>query len=73
MDQPTIYDVAEAAGVSISSVSRVLNQSDTVNDRIRERVLAAIGDLNYQPNRAAQLLARGRLGTQSTEDEAPEC
>ena len=74
MKETTIYDVAEAANVSISSVSRVLNQSETVTDRIRERVLAAIRDLEYRPNRAAQSLARGRrVGKPSPEDETPEC
>jgi DNA-binding LacI/PurR family transcriptional regulator len=58
MKNPTIYDVAEAAGVSISSVSRVLNGSDAVSDGMMRRVRLAIRDLKYRPNQAAQALGR---------------
>lgn len=59
----TIADVALAAGASVSTVSRVLNGVDTVDPALAERVRGAIGDLGYQPNAAAQGLARGRSGT----------
>ena len=59
----SIYDVARTAGVSVVTVSRVLNNSPTVREKNRERVLAAIKELDYQPNAAAQSLAKGKTGT----------
>jgi LacI family transcriptional regulator len=59
----TIADVAQAAGASVSTVSRVLNGVATVDPVLAERVRQAIGDLGYRPNAAAQGLARGRSGT----------
>lgn len=58
---PTIRDVAQRARVSISTVSRVLNNKTTVDQEMRRRVLEAAGDLGYSPNPNA----RGLLG-QST-------
>jgi LacI family transcriptional regulator len=55
----TILDVARAAGVSMSTVSRVLNDTAHVEPDKRTAVLAAIQDLKYQPDLAAQGLARG--------------
>lgn len=52
-----IYDVAGRAGVSKSTVSRVINRSSRVKDETRERVEAAMRDLGYQPNSAARRLA----------------
>lgn len=49
MKKPTIYDVSRMAGVSIATVSRVLNTPDKVNDQTRQLVLAAIRDLEYKP------------------------
>lgn len=46
----TIYDVANACGVSIATVSRVLNGSDKVSSKTREKVLAAMHEQNYSPN-----------------------
>lgn len=57
-EQATIYDVAERAGVAISTVSRVLNNSQDVADATRERVLSAIQDLQFRPNRTAKSLAQ---------------
>lgn len=54
----TIYDVAEQAGVAISTVSRVLNNSQDVSDDTRERVLKAIRELQFRPNRTAKSLAQ---------------
>ncbi len=54
----TIYDVADYAGVAISTVSRVLNNSDEVSDRTRKRVLKAIETLKFRPDRTAKNLAQ---------------
>ncbi|UYU30252.1 LacI family DNA-binding transcriptional regulator [Siccibacter colletis] len=53
---PTIYDIARAANVSKSTVSRVLNNQTNISDEARERVLKAIEELNYQPNKLARAL-----------------
>jgi LacI family transcriptional regulator len=53
----TIYSVAERAGVSIASVSRVLQGSTAVSDKTRAKVLAAVEELNYVPLGAARSLA----------------
>lgn len=54
----TIYDVADAAGVAISTVSRVLNGSAEVSETTRQRVQAAIEALRFQPQRTARSLAQ---------------
>jgi LacI family transcriptional regulator len=54
----TIYDVADHAGVAISTVSRVLNDSRDVSDATRETVLKAIRELQFRPNRTAKSLAQ---------------
>ncbi len=56
----TIYDVAARAGVSISTVSKVLSSSTRVNKVTREKVLTAIKQLNYVPSLAARGIASGR-------------
>jgi LacI family transcriptional regulator len=53
---PTIQDVADLAGISPATVSRVLNNYPYIRDEVRHRVLAAIKQLNYEPNRVAQRL-----------------
>ena len=53
----TIYSVAELAGVSIASVSRVLQGSTAVSEKTRAKVLAAAEQLNYVPLAAARSLA----------------
>ncbi|MDR1852751.1 MAG: LacI family transcriptional regulator [Propionibacteriaceae bacterium] len=58
----TIGDVAELAGVSIATVSRVVNARGRVLDATRERVLRAVAELDYHPNRAAQHLRSGMTG-----------
>jgi LacI family transcriptional regulator len=57
---PSMQDVARAAGVSMKTVSRVLNESDAVKAATRERVLAAIQALAYRPNAAARTLVTRR-------------
>ncbi|MBN0203926.1 LacI family DNA-binding transcriptional regulator, partial [Pseudomonas aeruginosa] len=61
MKPVTLYDVAEYAGVSYQTVSRVVNQASHVSAQPREKVEAAMAQLNYIPNRVAHPLA----GTQS--------
>ena len=56
-------DVARLAGVSHQTVSRVLHDNPNVSGRTRERVLAAIKQLNYRPNSTARALATGRSKT----------
>ncbi|MCA9185449.1 MAG: LacI family DNA-binding transcriptional regulator [Pirellulaceae bacterium] len=53
----SIEDVARLANVSISTVSRVINGRDVVNEKTRERVRSAIKELGYQPN----VFARGLM------------
>ena len=57
-----IYDVAKRAGVSVVTVSRVLNNYPQVRSSNRQKVLTAMQELNYQPNAVAQSLARGSTG-----------
>lgn len=52
----SIRDVAERAGVSLGSASRVINGAPEVTPDVRERVLAAVEELGYRPNPAAQSL-----------------
>jgi LacI family transcriptional regulator len=62
---PTIYDVAERSGVSISTISRVLNASDKVNVETRTRVFRAIDELGFIPKaeaRARALQKSSRIG-----------
>ncbi|SRR6266536_1618740 len=58
----TIYEVADEAGVSIASVSRVLHGKDGVSDATRERIRGAMHELGYVPSGAARGLASKRLG-----------
>lgn len=61
--RPTIQDVARHAGVSRQTVSRVLNNKGEVRPETRERVLAAIEELNYRPNAVARSMVRGHTCT----------
>lgn len=54
----TIYDVAQHAGVSLSTVSRVLNNSGYVKQETRDKIYAAIEDLNYIPSTVARSLSK---------------
>lgn len=58
--RPTIYDVAQLAGVSPSLVSLVLQNPGKVSGKRREAVRAAIAELGYRPSRAATTLASSR-------------
>jgi LacI family transcriptional regulator len=56
-------DVAERAGVSVTTVSHVINETRPVSDELRRRVLVAMDELGYQPNRLARSLRRGQTHT----------
>ena len=58
----TLSDVADAVGVSSQTVSRVLNNHPSVRPETRQKVLAAVQALGYEPNLAARLLASGSSG-----------
>ena len=60
---PTVRDVAKAAGVSVSTVSSVLNQSKYVSPELKTRVEAAIRELNYRPSRLGRALSLGKSYT----------
>lgn len=60
---PNIYDVAKEAGVSRSTVSRVINNQKSVKDDKRQRVLDAIKKMNYTPNATARALAMNKTNT----------
>ena len=57
MSKATIDDVAKLAGVSIKTVSRVVNREQNVRESTRDRVQQAITQLNYRPNLSARNLA----------------
>jgi DNA-binding LacI/PurR family transcriptional regulator len=58
----TMHDVARVAGVSIKTVSNVINDFPHVRPTTRERVLQAIDQLGYQPNLSARGLRSGKTG-----------
>ncbi|MEP0005454.1 MAG: LacI family DNA-binding transcriptional regulator [Balneola sp.] len=53
----TIYDIAEKAGVSIATVSRVFNRRESVSERTRKKVMAVAEEVGYHPQANAQGLA----------------
>lgn len=57
---PTIYDVAELAGVSIATVSRALNSLSSVRPATRAKVMAAMEELDFIPNAVARGLSSGK-------------
>ena len=65
MPDVTLRDIAQAAGVHPSTVSRALDPSKTwlVNTQTRERVVAMARELGYQPDVVASGLRRGRTDT----------
>lgn len=60
MGRATVQDVAKTAGVSVGTVSRVLNKSPAVSESSKEKVNAAIRQLNYRPLASARDLRRDR-------------
>ncbi|MEO7588061.1 MAG: LacI family DNA-binding transcriptional regulator [Arachnia sp.] len=61
-ERPNLADVAKRAGVSSQTVSRVVRGADVVAKDTRERVLAIVAELGYQPNLAARSLSQRRTG-----------
>ncbi len=59
----SVKDVAQLAGVSVGTVSNVLNRPDAVSDQTRDKVIAAMGELNFYRNASARQL---RAGVSST-------
>jgi len=60
MKKTTIFDVAKRAGVSIKTVSRVVNREPNVRASTKDRVDKAISELNYRPDQSARNLASQR-------------
>jgi LacI family transcriptional regulator len=60
MPDLTLEDIARIAGVSRSTVSRVINDHPNVSENVRKRILQVIQDTGYQPNAAARALASQR-------------
>ncbi|MDO4899698.1 LacI family DNA-binding transcriptional regulator [Actinomyces sp.] len=54
--EPTLADVAEVAGVSLTTVSRVLNNRGYLSQATKDRVARAVAQLNYRPNQVARAL-----------------
>lgn len=59
----TISDIAKRANVSSATVSRVLNNSGYVKEETRERILAAIKEMNYTPSAIARSLSKNETNT----------
>ena len=59
----TIYDISEKAGVSIATVSRVLNGSSNVSEKTKKKVLDVINQYEYTPNAFARDRKSTRLNS----------
>ena len=62
-ERVTIYEVAKASGVSLATVSRVINNQGNVTEKTREKVKATIQRLGYKPSSLAQALATNKSTT----------
>lgn len=62
-EKATIYDISERCGVSIATVSRVLNNSDKVTKETREKVLKVMEEMGYKPNGFARGLSLNSMKT----------
>ena len=60
--KPTIKDIAEKAGVSIATVSYVINNTKPISPETKERVKKTIKSLRYQPSKSARSLVTGKTG-----------
>ncbi|SFT21020.1 transcriptional regulator, LacI family [Paenibacillus sp. BC26] len=58
----SIFDVAKKSGLSVVTVSRVLNGAGSVREKNRQKVLEVMKELDYRPSAAARSLARGKTG-----------
>ena len=56
----TLKDVAKASGLTVGTVSRVLNNRGYISDKTREKVYQVMKELNYQPNETARALSNRR-------------
>lgn len=63
MNRVTMADVAREAGVSLMTVSRVINEKGDVSDDTRQRVLTVVERMDYRPSGIARSLATHRTGT----------
>ncbi|MGN1182565.1 MAG: LacI family DNA-binding transcriptional regulator [Faecalibacillus sp.] len=63
MKKITIYDVAREAGVSLATVSRVINGSSVVREKTKQKVLKVIDELDFKPNQVARGLATSKTTT----------
>ncbi|MBM7646633.1 LacI family transcriptional regulator [Scopulibacillus daqui] len=61
--KPTIYDVAEKAGVSIATVSKVINNTGKISDKTKQKVLKIMEEINYQPSVVASALTGKQTNT----------
>lgn len=59
----TIYDVAEKAGVSIATVSKVINNTGRISEKTRKKVQEIMEQLHYEPSMVASALTSKRTGT----------
>jgi len=62
-EKVTIYDISKKSGVSIATVSRVLNQYNNVNPETRERVMQVMDEMGYKPNAFARGLGLDTMKT----------
>lgn len=69
--KPKIEDVAKLAGVSPTTVSRVLNNRGYISNETRDKVQKAMNELNYFPNDVARTLFNKRSNTNNTPQEDP--
>ena len=67
----TLQQIAELAGVSLSTASRVINEQPNVRPDVRERVWQVIREQGYQPNLAARSLAAKRSDSNSKPQVEP--
>ena len=59
----TLKDVAQKAGVTVTTVSRVLNNRGYISDKTRQKVMDAMREMNYQPNEMARSLSKKNSNT----------
>lgn len=62
-NEPTVHDVAKAAGVTIGTVSKALNNSGSLKDTTREHIIKVAKDIGFRPNDLALALHRGKSFT----------
>lgn len=68
----TLKQIAQLAGVSRSTASRVINEHPNVRPAVRARVWQVIGEHGYQPNPIARLLAASRTGEPDVDPPSKE-